>query len=230
MNYVQLAISLVFALFASGASAATDPLRDRLITDARALAPATMSFDRATSITKTSGASSETDRRVDHWSGKAWTLLSVDGKPPAADVIASYAKQANTAIVPGYYRLGLFLSGTATKSTDAQGRIVYRIDPLPAGSVNVGGDVSNKVAADATVDAGSGTPFVTHLRLFARAPFRVMLIAKIDSLETATDYSRGPDGHPVLVRSVNTVTGSQFGTGGTQRTEIAITNLRPAQP
>lgn len=230
MNRIQFATSLVFALFASGASAAPDPLRDRLIADARALAPATMSFDRATSITKTSGASSDTDRRVDHWSGKAWTLVSVNGKPPAADAIASYAKQANAAIVPGYYRLGLFLSGTTTKSTDAQGRVVYRIDPLPAGSVNIGGDVSNKVAADATVDTGGGTPFVTHFRLFAHAPFRVMLIAKIDSLETATDYSRGPDGRPVLVHSVNTATGSQFGTGGTQRTEIAITNLRPALP
>ena len=219
-----------YCIICFGANAVTDRLRDRLITDARALVPATMSFDRATSVTKTSGASSETNRRVDHWLGKAWTLVSVNGKPPAADAIAAYAKQANTAIVPGYYRLGLFLSGMATKSTDAQGRIVYRIDPMPAGSVNAGGDVSNKVAADATVDSGSGTPFVTHLRLFARTPFRVMLIAKIDSLETATDYSRGPDGYPVLVRSVNTVTGSQFGTGGTQRTEIVITNLHPAQP
>lgn len=101
---------------------------------------------------------------------------------------------------------------------------------MPDGSVSAGGDVSDKVAADATVDANGAAPFVSHLRVFARAPFRVMLIAKIDSLETSTDYARGPDGRSVLVHSVNTVVGSQFGTGGTQRTEIAITNVRPAQP
>ena len=106
MNCIQHGVCLVLALFASGANAVTDPLRDRLITDARALVPATMSFDHATSVTKTSGASSETDRRVDHRSGKAWTLVSVNGKPPAVDAIAAYAKQANTAIAPVITALG----------------------------------------------------------------------------------------------------------------------------
>lgn len=229
-KFQSVAAFVAIALSASAATTAPDPLRDRLIADARALAPSTMSFDRAMVVTQTSAGPAETERRVDHWSGKAWTLVSVNGKPPSADAVAKYAKRAKDAVVPGYYRLGLFLSGTASKSTDAQGRTVYRIDPLPDGSVNAGGDVSEHVAADATVDGGSGAPFVSHLRIFSRAPFRIMLVAKVDSLETATDYARGADGRPVLMRSVNTVTGSQFGTGGTQRTEIVITNVRPAQP
>jgi hypothetical protein len=93
MKLVQPAVFAALVLFASGAAAAPDPLRDRLIADARVLAPSTMSFDRAVSVTQIAAAgTSQTDRRVDHWSGKAWTLVSVDGKVPTADAIAKYVK------------------------------------------------------------------------------------------------------------------------------------------
>jgi hypothetical protein len=214
----------------SAAAPVPDPLLSRLIADARALAPSTMSFDRATSAVQTTASGrGDADRRTDHWSGKAWTLLSVDGKPPSVEATAKYAKQASGAIIPGYYRLGTFLAATTGKSADAQGRTVYHIDSMPKGSVNAGGDISDRLAGDATVDTGGGAPYVARLHIYSRTAFHVMLVAKIDNFDVVTDYARTADGKPVLVRSVGVLKGSQFGTDGTQRTETTITNVGPAQ-
>jgi len=208
------------------AAPAPDALRDRLIAEARTLAPPTMSFDRSISAVQTakSGAT-ESERRADRWTGSSWVLLSVNGNAPSADDASKYAKQTKAAIVPGYYRIGLYLAGATSRTTDAQGRTVYHIATLPKGSINVGGDVSDKMAADITVESGA-SPYASRLHVFAKAPFRVMLVAKIDSLDTVSDYARGADGKPVLVRSVNTITGSQFGKDGTQRTDAAFSNVR----
>lgn len=224
--------AIFFACLASvpAAAAAPDPLRDRLIADARALAPPTMSFERSTTAQATSQSESESERRVDRWSGKAWTLVSLNGKPPGPDDTAKYAKQAKNGIVPGYYRLANFLAAATGRSTDARGRIVYHVAAMPKGSVNVGSDVSDKMAADISVEAGDGAPYVAQLHVFSREAFRVMLVAKVDSFDAVSEYARGSDGKPVLVRSVNVVTGSQFGKAGTQRTEAVISNVRAARP
>ncbi len=223
--------SLAIACSAGPLAAATpDPLRDRLIADARALAPPTMSFDRTTIAQAGTKSESETERRVDRWSGKAWTLVSLNGKPPSADETAKYAKQAKDGIVPGYYRLGSFLAAATGKSSDARGRTVYHVDAMPAGSVKVGSDVSDKMVADMTVETGDGTPYIARLHVFSREAFRIMLVAKVDSFDTVSEYARGTDGRPVLVRSINLLAGSQFGKAGTQRTEALISNVRPVRP
>lgn len=208
------------------AAPAPDALRDRLIAEARTMTPPTMAFDRATSAVQTTkSGESDSQRRADRWTGSGWTLLSVNGKPPSADDASKYAKQTKGAVVPGYYRIGLYLAGASTRSTDAQGRTVYHIASLPSGSINVGGDVSDKMAADITVESGPA-PYASRLHVYAKAPFRIMLVAKIDSLDTVSDYVRGADGKPVLVRSVNTIVGSQFGKDGTQRSEATYSNVR----
>jgi hypothetical protein len=103
---------------------------------------------------------------------------------------------------------------------------VYHIATMPKGSVKVGGDVSDKMAAEVVVDTSGATPYVTRLHVFAKAPFRVMMVAKVESFDTVSDYARGPDGRPVLARSANTITGSQFGKDGTQKTDAVFSNFR----
>jgi hypothetical protein len=227
MAFFPRALAITLALATIAAAPAQDPLRDRLIADAKMLAPPTMTFDRATSaVQSATSGESKTDRRTDRWTGTGWTLQSVNGKPPTASETADYLKQTKDQIIPGYYRIGLFLSGATSKATDAQGRTVYHIPTMPKGSVVIAGDVSDKMAGDVTIDTSGGAPFASHLHIYANAPFRIMLVAKIDRFDTATDYARGTEGKPVVTRSLNTITGSQFGKEGTQRIEAVYSNVR----
>lgn len=190
-----------------------DPLRERLIAGALASSPSTLSFDRATIVLQTinsgkSDAERGTDRTniVDSWNGSSWTLVSVDDKLPTADQASKYSKVANQQVVPGYHRLGNFLRNASSKSTDAQGRTVYHIESLPKGSVDYGGDVSDNMAADATVEAISGEPYVSRLHIYSKAPFLVALIFKVERFDSISDYKVDDDGKPVLTHSVDTST------------------------
>ena len=197
-------------------------VRDRVVAEARTMSSASLAYDRTMTVTQADAKEKASQTRVDRWDGKAWTLLSLDGKPPSADDRAKHAKAAAAGSVPGYYRLAAMLAA-ASASADAQGRTVLRMATLPPKSVVTSGkDVTENFTGEAVV-AVSARPFVQQLRLTARAPFRMMLVAKIDSFVTVADYARGPDGTPRLVRQVADIRGSMMGSDGTQRVETIFT-------
>lgn len=202
------------------AATPAEQVRDRVLAEARAITPATLAYDRTVNFTQAGGGEKATQTRVDRWDGRAWTLLSLDGKPPTADEVAKHRKATSAAPVPGYQRLTMLNGATAT--TDAQGRTVLRLATLPRGSVTTSGkDVSEHFTAEAVVAPGP-RPYVQQLRLSARAPFRMMLIAKVESFVTVSDYRL--DGNtPRLVRQVADVRGSMMGKAGTQRVETIFT-------
>lgn len=202
------------------AATPAEQVRDRVLAEARAISPATLAYDRTVNFTQAGGGEKATQTRVDRWDGRGWTLLSVDGKPPTADDVAKHRKAASAAPVPGYQRLTMLNGATAT--TDAQGRTILRMATLPPGSVITSGkDVSKQFTAEATIAAGL-RPYVQQLRSVARAPFRMMLVAKIESFVTVSDYRL--DGNtPRLVRQVADVRGSMMGKDGTQRVETLFT-------
>lgn len=210
---------LIAAALLSTASA-PEQVRDRVLAEARAITPATLAYDRTVNFTQAGGGEKATQTRVDRWDGRGWTLLSLDGKPPSADDVAKHRKAATAAPVPGYHRLTMLNGATAT--TDAQGRTVLRLATLPRGSVTTSGkDVSEHFTAEAIVAAGP-RPYVQQLRSTARAPFRVMLVAKIESFVTVSDYRL--DGNtPRLVKQVAEIRGSMMGKAGTQRVETIFT-------
>lgn len=201
-------------------AAAPTAVRDRVVAEARGMSPAALAFERTITVTQSDGTEQAKQTRVDRWDGKAWTLLSLDGKPPSAGDAAKYRKAAAATPVPGYHRLTMLAGAAAT--TDAQGRTVLRLAKLPQGSVFTSGkDVTEHFTAEAVVATGD-RPHVQQVRLTARAPFRMMLVAKIDSFVTVADY-RLDGATPRLVRQVADIRGSMMGKGGNQHVETIFT-------
>lgn len=220
MQATRIWTSVALATACLAASPA-ETVRDRVVAEARALSPGSLAFERMITITQADASEKASQTRVDRWDGKTWTLLTRDGKSPSADDRGKYAKAAATGIVPGYYRLAGMLAA-ATATTDAQGRTILRAATLPPKSVFTSGkDVTEHFGADAVIAAGP-RPYVQQLRLTARAPFRMMLVARIETFVTVSDYARDASGTPRLVRQVADIRGTMMGEGGTQH---VVTNF-----
>ena len=211
----------------SAAAPAPDVLLGRLVADARAVAPASIAFERLVrATTQDKSGQATTQVRVDRWDGRAFTLVSVNGKPPAASEIDAFRKVAASRPVPGYHRIADLLAASAVRQTDAQGRTLYRVTGLPKGTVDVGRDVSSNLVAEFTVDTSAARPYVTQMRFVLPKPLSFFMVARLDSLEAVYDYRLDGMGRPYLARTVQTISGAQFGQQGSTRTEALYTMLR----
>lgn len=214
----------LFALAAlavlTAAAPAPDPLLEQVLAGARAVPPTSISFERTQrSINKEGDGAPETRVRVDRWDGKQMTLVSIDGKAPSQKEAESYRKALAGRPVPGYYRLASFLGQGARRVPDAKGRVIYRVDKLPKGSINIGRDISANITAEAIVDTSGPKPFVSRLRMTLPKPLSFFMVAKLDSFEAENEYRMGPDGRPVLVHQKQAMSGAQMGTPGTSTAE-----------
>ncbi|GGI92599.1 hypothetical protein GCM10007973_31130 [Polymorphobacter multimanifer] len=217
-----LALSLGLA-----AAPPPDPVLQKVIAGARAVPPATITFERTskTSARDAKGAS-ETSTRVDRWDGKQLKRISTDGRPATPEEIAEQAKAIKGSPIPGYHRIADYLAGGARRLSEKPGQIVYRIDKLPKGSINMGGDRSDKFSADLAVDTSGTAPVATRVHIFAPKPFSIMLVAKIEKFDVVSDFAIAADGRPALARSVQQMAGAQFGKAGEQRTEAVFSPLK----
>ncbi|QXQ04814.1 hypothetical protein KX816_10890 [Sphingosinicellaceae bacterium] len=204
-------------------AAPADPLLARLIAGANALPPATLSFERSIASSQTSDGKVERHDQVDRWDGRAWTVLSIDGKPPEARAAADAVKASEASGVPGYYRLATFLAAGPVRVAEGPGSVTYRLAKLPPGGVSVKGASPEKFSAELSVDTSGPVPFVRHARYFAPAPMRIMMVAKLDRFEATADYKLGTAGRPELTRQAVDIAGALFGRSGTQHSDIALT-------
>ncbi|WP_310497984.1 hypothetical protein [Sandarakinorhabdus sp.] len=220
--------ALVGAVMLMGAAPQpADPVLQAVIANARVAAPASMSFERSTRASaQRKGEAAQPTTRTDRWDGKAFTLLSVNGKPPTPKEAEDFKKAASSRPVPGYYRLADILKAGAVRQADAQGRTVYRIAALPKGSINVGKDVSANVTGEFLVDTSGPRPYVSRARFVLAKPVSFFMVARIDSLDIVNDYRLGPDGRPHLARVTQAMSGAQFGNEGSTRSETSYTMLR----
>lgn len=225
------AARLFFAITAGAlliaAAPAPDPVLDKVVAGARAISPAAIAYERSMrTVAQETGGPAETKTRTDRWDGQQITPLTVDGRPASAAEIAEIRKAAAGRPVAGYHRLADFLKGGAVRVSDPQGRIIYRVNGLPKGSINIGKDISANLVGEAVVDASGPTPFVSRLRIYLPKPLSFFMVAKLDSFELVNEYRPGPGGKPALVKAIQTVAGTQFGKTGTTRTESSYTALR----
>ena len=220
--------AVALAAFALLGAAPADPLLARLLAGANALPPAMLSFDRTTASRQTSDGKTERHDQVDRWDGRAWTVLSIDGKPPSAREAAAAIKVAVNAGVPGYYRLASFLAAGPVRSAEGPGTVTYLLAKLPPGGVSMKGAPPDKFSAELSVDTSGPVPFVRHARYFAPAPMRLMMVARLDRFEATADYRLGPAGRPELIRQSVDLSGALFGRDGTQRSDTALAYREPS--
>ena len=155
-----------------------------------------------------------------------WTLVSIDGAPPAADLLARYQKDSPKRRVPGYYRLAKYFGAASTASTDQRGRTVFHFNSLPKDTAIVmDSDVSSNTSADVTVTQVNGAPFVEQVHLTVK-PMRLKLIMKLDRYESTTRYRIGPDGKPLLAENTSDMSGSGMGQEGGAHTVATYSDFR----
>ena len=209
------------------AAPAPDPLLQQVIAGARAASPAATAFERTVKVsTQEAGGPVETRTRVDRWDGQQLTPVSINGKPPTDAEIADFRKTSAGRPVPGYHRIADYLQAGAVRAADPQGRVVYRVNGLPKGTVNVGKDISANLVAEAIVETSGAQPYVSKLRVVLPKPLSFFMVAKLDSFELVNEYRPGPGGRPAIIKGMQTMTGAQFGKAGTTRTETSYNSLR----
>lgn len=217
---MRLLLALSALMLMTAAAPAPDPVLEQVLAGARAVPVASTSFERTQrSISTEGGGAPETRTRVDRWNGKQLTLVSINGKPPTPKEVEEYRKASAGRPVPGYYRIASFFGTGARRVPDAKGRVIYRVDKLPKGSINIGRDISANLTAEAIVDTSGPKPFVSRMRIMLPKPLSFFMVAKLDRFEADSDYRLGPDGRPVLVHQQQILSGAQMGTSGTTSTE-----------
>jgi hypothetical protein len=221
------AIALASLVFLMAAAPPPDPMLSRIIADARAFPPASIAYERQSrTVSQEKAGESESQTRTERWDGRGLTLVSVDGKPPAAKDVEAFRKAAAGRPVPGYHRLADLFAKGAVRLNDPQGRIIYRVAGLPKGSITIGKDVSANVVGEFVVDASGPQPYVSRARMVLAKPVSFFMVAKLDSLDITNEYRLDAKGRPYLARVVQSMSGAQFGKQGSTRTEITYTLLR----
>ncbi len=197
-------LPLIAAIVLVAGPAAAAPAIDAIRAEVRAAGP--YAFERTRTVTDTRNGGT---RRVEvdrydpaRPEGSRWTLVSVNGRPPSDDDRKAYARAiADQPVAPGPWRLDPLLAGPEPKVARNGEETVYSWPRLPRGSLPTGRfDVTGNLAADVHVADTDGRPTVTKMRVFAPEPFRVLAIAKFDTLTVVSDYARDASGRLVLTR------------------------------
>jgi hypothetical protein len=208
-----------------------DELKQRILAQAQSVSADDYAFTRTVKSEQTSNGKTEKHVTVDKFdptkAGDArWTLVSMDGAPPTADVLAKYKKESSNRRVPGYYRLAKYFGTNSTVTTDSRGRAVFHFSSLPKDTALImNSDVSSNCSADVSVTEANGTAFAEQVHLTVR-PMRIKLLMKLERYESTSRYRMGPEGKPLLVENTAEMSGSGLGQEGQGLTIITYSDYR----
>ena len=233
---INYQLTLIAALVIAVASTALtqqkpDELKQRVLAQAQGLSPDDYAFTRTIRSEQTSNGKTEKKVTVDKFdptkpAEARWTLVSVDGAPPSADLLKTFRTDSAKRRVSGYYRLAGYFGSPATASTDSRGRTVFHFAALPKETVKVmDSDVSQNATADASVTEANGVPYVDQLHVSVRS-MRLKLIAKLNSYEYTARYRIGPEGKPLLMEQTSDMSGSGMGQTGGAHTVVTYSDYR----
>ena len=232
MKLTRLTITGVLCLGSAAlAQENANALKQRILVQAQSIAADDYAFTRTVRNDVTAASNKEQTVTVEKYdptksASSRWSLISVNGAAPSAEVLKKFQKESEKRRVPGYHRLANYLGSPAIASQDAQGRTVFRFSTLPKDSVVVvNSDVSDKATAEVVVNATSETPFAEQVRLTVK-PTRIKLVMKLNSFDATSRYRIGPEGKPLLVEQISEMSGSGLGQEGTMRSVATYSDYR----
>ncbi|HEX8490340.1 MAG TPA: hypothetical protein VF626_04945, partial [Chthoniobacterales bacterium] len=201
-RFFSIALFASLPLATSIAAEANNPdaLKERIVAHARTVTPEDYAYTRTIRTESTEGNENEERVVVDRWDptkpqDQRWTLVSINGQPPTADQLKTYAKETPKRRPAHYGRVAEYFGKTATSATDAKGRSIFRLGSLPKDTVMVmGSDISANATGELTVNTTGATPFIEEIRFTSSKSTRVKLLAVIERFEATTRYRMMPDG------------------------------------
>jgi len=208
-----------------------DELKQRILAQAQSFGPDDYAFTRTVKSEQVSNGKTEHHVNVEKYdptkpADVRWTLVSVYGAAPSADILAGYKKESSKRRVPGYYRLAKYLATTSTASSDSRGRTVFHFNSLPKDSAIVmDSDVSSNTSAEVSVTEANGNTFAEQVHLSVK-PMRLKLIMKLEQYESTARYRIGPEGKPLLVEHTADMSGSGLGQEGKAHSVATYTDYR----
>lgn len=224
---------LVFAAFSLFLSSLMSPaeagaLQDAVLAHAKAQPLNAYAFTRTTRF-EGRGKNGETETKVfvERYDparsvANRWQLISIDGAPPSKDEMKDAAKRYRKEPVPSYGRIHRWVGQRATETATELRFAGFAKDTFEGGPV----DMSEKLSGVASISTAGGTPWVSETRFQLKEPTRIMLVAKLDDMNTQTRFRRLPDGTPVIDRQTVKMTGSMMGKSGTQTTVTTYSDYR----
>ena len=211
---------------ATASPAAADPLQDQVLAAMRASRTTDLAFTVTTHAEQTGSAAKTIVVRYDPKAG--WSLASIDGRAPTAKEQKDAAK--NHAPMPSYARLAAWFGTPATRVAASGNTVTYRFAHLPAGTIKLGShDASADVIADAVVETAGGHPYVSRVHFTSTAPFRMMLVAKVERFAITSAYAPLGDGRIFTSGSDTEFAGSMLGKSGTLTTRTRFTEVHAAR-
>lgn len=219
------------ALLLTAAPVQADPLQDQVLAGMKAAHTGDVAFTQTMRMEQTGSAAKDVVTRYDPHAapGARWTLVSIDGRPPTAKQLASAARRsAKRSAPPSYGDLAKWFGGAATVVARTPASVTYRFARLPKGEIMMGShDASADTVADAVVNITGKTPFVERVRLASSAPFRMMLVAKVERYVFTSSYALLADGRPFPNGTDADISGSLMGKAGSMKTRIRFADVRP---
>lgn len=211
-------------------AAQADALQQRLLASMRATPGDGFAFRQTTVVERTGAERKVLVEQFDpRRAGPArWSLVSVDGHAPTDKDLSGWRKIKRDR-VPSYAENAKWFGAAATRS-DAGGATTYRFAQLPAGTLKIGShDASADTQAEAIVNTRAAAPFVERVRFVTNKPFRMMLVASVQSLSADARYTALPGGTVVPASVSSRTVGSLMGKSGTLSTQTTFDQVRPAR-
>jgi hypothetical protein len=211
-------------------AAHADALQERLLAGMRATRSDGFAFRQATVIER-SGAERKTlveqydPRRAE---AERWSLVSVDGHAPTPKNLSGWRKIKRDH-VPSYSENAKWFASAATR-VDANGVTTYRFARLPAGTLKIGPhDASTDAQAEAVVNTRGRIPFVERVRFVTNKPFRIMLVASVQSMVADARFTALANGAVVPAEVASRTAGSLMGKSGTLATRTTYDQVQPVR-
>jgi hypothetical protein len=200
-------------------------LLDKVLADATADSKLTPSFSRKALIYDDDGKLTRTT--ISQRENGKWTLQSVNGAAPPADILDRFNKNAakNAVNYPRYADLKDFIGPNMKLVSETADKAIFTVAPLPPKSILYNDkDLSANLAGELVVIKGA-VPYAAQLHITNPKPFKVS-IATVEKFDTMMKFGLTASKAPVALENSTNVLAKVLFKSLITRNTVELSNYR----